>query len=113
MQMGRRGRKRPLAVEDEYWALVLSGVGAVAACRQVGIPRKTGYRWRAARGGLPPLRQVPRPTADLGTCRCWSGSAPQGPLRRAHAAADRRCLLVASTSVPNGVVADPVTTSCR
>src|SRR3954467_5984099 len=56
MQMGRRGRKRQLAVEDEYWALVLSGVGMVAACRQVGITRKTGYRWRAERGGLPPLR---------------------------------------------------------
>ena len=56
MQMGRRGRKRQLAVEDEYWALILSGVGTVAACRQVGITRKTGYRWRAERGGLPPLR---------------------------------------------------------
>ena len=56
MQMGRRGRKRQLAVEDEYWALVLSGVRTVAACRQVGITRKTGYRWRAERGGLPPLR---------------------------------------------------------
>ena len=56
MRMGRRGRKRQLAVEDEYWALILSGVGTVAACRQVGITRKTGYRWRAERGGLPPLR---------------------------------------------------------
>ena len=56
MQMGRRGRKRQLAVEDEYWRLILSGVGTVAACQQVGITRKTGYRWRAERGGLPPLR---------------------------------------------------------
>jgi hypothetical protein len=24
--MGRRGRKRQLVVEDEYWALVLAGV---------------------------------------------------------------------------------------
>jgi transposase-like protein len=54
--LGRRGRKRQLAVEDEYWKLVLEGVGTVEACRQVGIGRKTGYRWRAERGGLPPLR---------------------------------------------------------
>ncbi len=54
--MGRRGRKRQLGVEDEYWRLTLSGVGTVEACRLVGIGRKTGYRWRAERGGLPPLR---------------------------------------------------------
>ena len=54
--MGRRGRKRQLAIEDEYWNLILDGVGTVDACRQVGIGRKTGYRWRAERGGLPPLR---------------------------------------------------------
>lgn len=54
--MGRRGRKRQLGVEDEYWSLILDGVGTVEACRRVGITRKTGYRWRAERGGLPPLR---------------------------------------------------------
>lgn len=54
--MGRRGRKRQLAVEDEYWQLILDGMGTVEACRRVGITRKTGYRWRAERGGLPPLR---------------------------------------------------------
>ena len=51
--MGRRGRKRRLDVESEYWRLVLSGVGTVEACRRVGIGRKTGYRWRAENGGLP------------------------------------------------------------
>src|SRR4051812_12424623 len=56
MQVGRRGRKRQLAVEDEDWGLILSGVGAVAACRQVGITRKSGYRWRAERDCLLPLR---------------------------------------------------------
>lgn len=55
MELGRRGRKRQLAVEDEYWKLILEGFGTVEACRQVGISRKTGYRWRAERGGLPPL----------------------------------------------------------
>jgi IS30 family transposase len=52
--MGRRGRKRMLDIESAYWRLVLSGVGTVEACRQVGIGRKTGYRWRAENGGLPP-----------------------------------------------------------
>jgi IS30 family transposase len=54
--MGTRGRKRQLGVEDEYWKLILSGVGTVEACRRVGVGRKTGYRWRAERGGLAPLR---------------------------------------------------------
>jgi transposase, IS30 family len=53
--MGRRGKKRQLVVEAEYWALILAGVGTVEACRRVGITRKTGYRWRAERGGLPPM----------------------------------------------------------
>jgi transposase, IS30 family len=56
VELGRRGRKRRLAVEDEYWRLILEGVGMVEACRLVGIGRKTGYRWRAERGGLAPLR---------------------------------------------------------
>jgi transposase, IS30 family len=53
--MARRGRKRQLDVEARYWELVLSGVGVVQAARMVGIGRKTGYRWRAERGGLAPL----------------------------------------------------------
>lgn len=56
--MGRRGRKRRLGLEDEYWQLILAGVGTVEACKLVGVGRKTGYRWRAERGGLPPLRRV-------------------------------------------------------
>jgi transposase, IS30 family len=36
--------------------LILAATGTGEACRQVGIGRKTGYRWRAERGGLPPLR---------------------------------------------------------
>ena len=53
--MGRRGRKRRLDVESEYWQLLAAGMGTVEACRQLGIGRKTGYRWRAENGGLPPL----------------------------------------------------------
>lgn len=52
--MGRRGRKRRLDVESEYWRLVMSGVGTVEACKRLSIGRKTGYRWRAENGGLPP-----------------------------------------------------------
>jgi IS30 family transposase len=54
--MDRRGPKRRLDVEAEYWRLVLSGVGTVEACRRLGIGRKTGYRWRAEHGGRPPER---------------------------------------------------------
>ena len=54
--MGRRGRKRQLEVEARYWQLLQSGMGTVKACRQVGITRKTGYRWRAEVGGLVPVR---------------------------------------------------------
>ncbi|OEJ62623.1 hypothetical protein BGM19_36235 [Streptomyces agglomeratus] len=54
MLMARRGRKRRLELEAEYWRLLAAGVGSVEACRQLGIGRKTGYRWRAENGGLPP-----------------------------------------------------------
>jgi transposase, IS30 family len=70
--MGRRGRKRPLEVEAEYWQLLKAGVGTVAACRMVGSPA------RPATDGGP--RTVgshrcgwPR-RARAGTCRCWSAS---------------------------------------
>ena len=54
--MGRRGRKRQLDLETEYWRLLASGVGTVVACKLLGIGRETGYRWRAGNGGLPPAR---------------------------------------------------------
>lgn len=56
LTMARRGRKRRLDLESEYWLLLAAGVGTVEACQQVGIGRKTGYRWRAENGGLPPSR---------------------------------------------------------
>jgi Helix-turn-helix domain len=34
------------------------GPGRVEACRQVGITRKIGYRWRAEAGGVAPIRLV-------------------------------------------------------
>jgi transposase len=52
--MARRGRKRRLELEAEYWRLLAAGVGGVEACRRLGIGRKTGYRWRAENGGLQP-----------------------------------------------------------
>ena len=54
--MARRGRKRRLGLEDEYWKSIADGVGTAAACKQLGIGRKTGYRWRAETGGLAPQR---------------------------------------------------------
>lgn len=56
--MARRGKKRRLELEAEYWRLLESGVGTVEACKQLGIGRKTGYRWRAESGGVPP-RSLP------------------------------------------------------
>ncbi|WP_374119217.1 transposase [Streptomyces odontomachi] len=52
--MARRGRKRRLELEAEYWRLLAPGVGSVEAYRRLGIGRKTGYRWRAENGGLQP-----------------------------------------------------------
>lgn len=43
MKLGRRGRRRQLAIEDEYWQLILNGVGTFEARRRVGITRRTGY----------------------------------------------------------------------
>ena len=54
--MGRRGRKRWLSVEDAYWKLILAGVGPIEAARRIGIARTTGFRWRAERGGVAPVR---------------------------------------------------------
>src|SRR5690349_7043886 len=54
--MSRRGRKRQLDVESRYWQLLLSGIGTVQASRMVGTTRKTGYRWPAENGGVPPGR---------------------------------------------------------
>jgi IS30 family transposase len=54
--MARRGRKRQLDAESLYWQLLLSGTGTVEACKAAGIGRKTGYRWRAKNGGIPPVR---------------------------------------------------------
>ena len=54
--MGRRGRMRNLNLEDEYWNLILAGVGPIATARHVGIGRMTGHRWRSQRGDVAPLR---------------------------------------------------------
>ncbi len=48
--------KHALDLESWYWQLIMSGMGTVQACAIVGIGRKTGYRWRAENGGLPPAR---------------------------------------------------------
>ncbi len=91
--MGRRGRKRQLDLKTEYWRLLASGVGTVAACKLLGIGRKTGYRWRAENGGLPPGRfthttsqtrpspltsRVETPSAGASDCANISGLHPLG-----------------------------------
>ena len=53
---GTARRKRRLDLETEYWRLLASGVGTVAACKLLGIGHKSIYRWRAENGGLPPAR---------------------------------------------------------
>lgn len=50
--MARRGRKRNLEKERLYWDLLASGLGTVEACRQVGIGRRSGLRWRRENGGF-------------------------------------------------------------
>ena len=54
--MSRRGRKRRLELESEYWRLLSAGMGTVEACRELGVGRKTGFRWRQENGGIPPSR---------------------------------------------------------
>lgn len=66
--MARRGRKRNLEKERLYWDLLASGLGTVEACRQVGIGRRTGLRWRRENGGVRPRRRVEEP-APLATRR--------------------------------------------
>ena len=56
--MGRRGRKRWFSVEDAYWKLIFAGVGPIEAAKRIGIARTTGFRWRAERGGVAPLRML-------------------------------------------------------
>ena len=56
--IGTPGRRRRVELEDEYWRLLMSGVGTVEACREVGITPLTGFRWRREMGGAPPLRHV-------------------------------------------------------
>lgn len=65
--MARRGRKRRLEPEAEYWRRLASGVGSVEVFRQLGIGRKTGDRWRAENGGLQPdrLPEASRPGGYL------------------------------------------------
>ena len=58
--MAKRGRKRDLDRELEYWDLLASGIGTVEACRRVGVTRKTGYRWRAEMGGVIAKKRAPQ-----------------------------------------------------
>ncbi|MBE3015392.1 M23 family metallopeptidase [Microbispora sp. NEAU-D428] len=50
------GEVRLLPMWSERRRLILYGMGEVEAYKQVDIGRKSGYRWRAENGGLPPAR---------------------------------------------------------
>lgn len=74
--MARRGRKRRLELEAEYWRLLAAGVGSVEACKRLGIGRKAGYRWRAENGGLQPDYLPERHPGRAGTCRARERPVP-------------------------------------
>jgi transposase, IS30 family len=83
--MARRGRKRRLELESEYWRLLLAGAGTFEACRLVGIGCKTGYRWRAENGGLPPARVAEDARCGrylCGWCRCRPAAPPKRSVMR-------------------------------
>jgi IS30 family transposase len=90
--------KRRLDLESQYWKLILSGVGTVEACRIVGIGRKTGYRWRAENGGVPPALVAEEARSDRyqalyngGLSRTLTKRLRTGrPLRKRRRRADQR-----------------------
>jgi hypothetical protein len=57
---GTAGHETTPDLEFEYWKLLQSGVGTVAACQLLGIGRKAGYRWRPENGGQPRGRRPAR-----------------------------------------------------
>jgi helix-turn-helix protein len=48
------GTQATAGAREYYSRLILAGVGTVLACHRLRIGRKTGHRWRAERGGIPP-----------------------------------------------------------
>jgi hypothetical protein len=74
--MARRGRKRQLDAESLYWQLILSGVGTVAACKEVGIGRKTATGGERRTAGCRRTGWL-RMSGRAGTCRCWNASGSQ------------------------------------
>lgn len=72
--MARRGRKRNLERERLYWDLLASGHGTVDACREVGIGRRTGLRWRLGTVDFGATSERPRqPRAFISRCSSASG----------------------------------------
>jgi hypothetical protein len=51
VEMTRRGRKRRLVLEDEYWKLTLDGVPTVEACRQIASAARPDIGGRPKRAG--------------------------------------------------------------
>ncbi|MBX9392007.1 IS30 family transposase [Streptomonospora nanhaiensis] len=65
---GPQGRKKLERERAEYFRLMESGYSSQAACRIVGVNRRTGKRWRngtnptSGRPGAPPVTEAPRPS---------------------------------------------------
>ncbi len=73
MELGRRGRKRRLGIEDEYWRLIVAGVGMVETCSWSGLAGRPGIA--GARNGVDCRRcDGSSGTSRTATCRRWSGS---------------------------------------
>jgi len=72
--MARRGRKRRLESESQYWELLLPGMGTFKACEIVGTGRRPGAS-----------QPLPQPTRLRGDGRSFTRSGrwnpPQNPMR--------------------------------
>jgi IS30 family transposase len=54
-------KKELIDKQAEFWVLMARGSTLIAACEAVGVDRRSGRRWRQARGGLIP-RKRPAPS---------------------------------------------------
>ncbi|MCY7289724.1 MAG: hypothetical protein LH624_16135, partial [Cryobacterium sp.] len=74
------------AKRDLYAHLMSQGMQNSAACRQVGVNRKTGQRWRLGR-----VVNDPKSVASIATTRPWIACTEPGGRRIARDTAARQC----------------------
>ena len=85
--MGTRGRKRRLDLEGEYWRLLSAGMGTVEACKEIGVGRKTGFRWRQENGGPTSVSASARTSIPDGISRISSANGSRALAERGHGVA--------------------------